>query len=80
MEIYKNLSGQSNVSRYETGQDYMDVEFKTHNKKDGCNTYRYSYRSTGQSNVDYMKKLAIAGIGLNSFISTNVKKLYERKW
>ena len=79
MEIYKNLSGQSNVSRYEIGQDYIIVEFKTKGK-DGCNTYKYSYMSAEQSNVENMKQLAIAGFGLNSFIDKLVRKRYERKW
>jgi hypothetical protein len=79
MEIYKNLSGLSNVGRYEFGDEYIDVEFKGRNK-DGCNTYRYGYARTGQSNVEHMKELAHAGRGLNSFIVMHVKKLYERKW
>lgn len=79
METYKNLSGQSNVSRYEIGENYITVEFKTRGK-DGCNSYKYSYMSAGHTNVEQMKKLAIAGFGLNSFINTHVKKAYERKW
>lgn len=76
---YKNLSGQSNVSRYRIGQDFIIVEFKT-SGKDGSNTYRYSYASAGQINVEEMKKLAVKGIGLNSFINTIVRKNYETKW
>ncbi len=78
MQSYLNRSGQSNVSRYEIGDNYILVEFKTR-AKDGCNTYKYTYFSTGQENIEHMKRLAIAGIGLNSFISTNVKKRYESK-
>jgi hypothetical protein len=79
MEIYKDLSGQSNASRYEIGQDYITVEFKTRGK-DGCNTYKYTYMSAGEANIEHMKKLAVAGLGLNSFINTQVKKRYECKW
>jgi len=79
MTDYKNLSGQSNVARYEIGQDYIIVEFKTKGK-DGCDTYKYSYTSAGQDNVEQMKILANQGLGLNSFINTTVKKLYENKW
>lgn len=79
METYKNLSGQSNVSRYEIGRDYINVEFKDRGK-DGCNTYKYSYTSAGQSNIEQMKLLAIGGSGLLTFIVKNVKKSYEHKW
>ncbi len=78
MEIYKNLSGQSNVSRYEIKSDRIVVEFKAQGK-DGCTTYDYSYQRTGQASVEHMKQLATSGFGLNSFINTHVKKLYERK-
>lgn len=76
---YKNLSGQSNVAQFEIGEDHIDVRFKTASK-DGSTTYRYSYGSAGQDNVEKMKSLAMQGSGLNSFINTNVKKLYENKW
>lgn len=79
MQTYANISGQSNVSFYQIGNDNIVVEFKTRGK-DGCNTYKYSYSSVGQENVEHMKSLATAGLGLNSFINTNVRKLYESKW
>lgn len=79
MVNYKNLSGDSNVSRYEIGPDFIIVEFKNIGK-DGCNTYKYSYISAGQSNIDEMRKLAVEGRGLNSFINTQVRKDYEKKW
>jgi len=76
---YKNLSGKSNVSRYQIGQDFVIVEFRTSNK-DGSTTYKYSYKSAGQFNIEQMKILATHGAGLNSFINTAVRKLYESKW
>lgn len=76
---YKNISNSSNVSSYQLGQDFIVVKFKTAGK-DGCTTYKYSYRSTGQENVEHMKKLATQGFGLNTFINKNVKKLYEQNW
>lgn len=79
MQPYKNLSGQSNVSHYQIGADFINVKFNTKGK-DGCDTYKYSYASAGQINVDHMKQLANDGTGLNSFISTTVRKLYESKW
>lgn len=78
MVTYKNLSGLSNVSKYELDQNFIIVEFKTIGT-DGCNTYKYSYISTGQINIEEMKKLALQGIGLNSFINKYVKKKYESK-
>lgn len=79
MVDYKNLSGQSNVLKYEIDQDFIIIEFKTTNK-DGCNTYKYSYKSAGKTNVEEMKKLAVDGIGLHSFINRYVKKSFESKW
>lgn len=79
MVNYKNLSGQSNVSRYEIGINYIIVEFKTRGK-DSSNTYKYTFTSAGQNNVEQMKKLATEGKGLNTFINQQVKKNYENKW
>lgn len=79
MTDYQNLSGRSNVAQFEIGRDYVNVKFKTTNN-DGCNTYKYSYRSAGQYNVEQMKSLATRGIGLNSFIMTDARDLYENKW
>ena len=73
MDKYKNLSGQSNVSSYEIGDDYIDVIFM-----DGC-VYGYTYSSAGHQNIEAMKSLAREGLGLNSFINTYVRKLYAYK-
>ena len=74
MERYKNLSGSSGVSAYEIGTDSITVQFN-----DGW-YYLYTNGSAGSGNISQMKQLAIAGRGLNSFINTHVKKLYESKW
>lgn len=71
MERYKNLSGGSGVSGYEIGNDRIKVYFKT-----GTN-YLYTYASAGSYNIEYMKRLAAAGRGLNTFINTTVKHKYE---
>jgi hypothetical protein len=73
MEPYRNIAGNSGVSAYEIGPDYITVEFS-----DG-GSYRYTYASAGQENVERMKGLAQAGQGLNTFINTMVRELYERK-
>lgn len=73
IERYKNRGGDSNVARYEIGADYLKVEFG-----DG-GIYLFDYTKPGRESVERMKKLAIAGEGLNSFINTNVRKNYSRK-
>ena len=73
MERYKNVGGDSGVTGYEIGSDYIRVQFS-----DGS-VYLYTYASAGSNNIEQMKKLATAGRGLNSFINRNVRKSYERK-
>lgn len=73
MEQYRNYGGNSNVSKFEIGPDWIKVEFK-----DGTQ-YLYSYRVSGSANVEQMKKFAKSGEGLNTFISRNVRQNYERK-
>ena len=73
MEPYRNIAGNSGVRAYEIGPDYITIEFS-----DGA-SYRYTYASAGEENVERMKGLAQAGQGLNTFISTSVSQLYERK-
>lgn len=71
MQIYKNLGGNSNISSFEMGTDFIDVQFN------GGAIYRYSYKSAGSNHIEYMKTLAIQGYGLNSYINRNVRKNYE---
>lgn len=73
MQIYKNLGGNSNVSAFELGDNYIDVQFN------GGAIYRYSYMSAGVLKVDKMKRLALQGYGLNSYIMRNVRMDYESK-
>lgn len=73
MERYKDLGRNSNVNAFEIGNDFINVQFK-----DGS-IYKYTYISAGSSNIEHMKKLAITGKGLNSYINTNVKKRYSLK-
>lgn len=70
---YKNLGGNSNVSKYEISSDSIIVEFN-----DGSQ-YLYNYRNPGHIHVEHMKKLAMAGQGLNSYISTTVRKNFAKK-
>lgn len=73
MEIYKNLGGDSGVTRYELGQSDIKVGFR-----DGS-LYLYNQLRPGLATVEQMKALAIAGSGLNSFISRTVRKNYAEK-
>ena len=71
MRRYLNLNGNSSIFAYDFGADYIDVEFR-----DGA-MYRCSYSSAGQYNVEEMKRLAIQGYGLNSYIMRNCRFRYE---
>ena len=73
MQKYQNLSGASNVDSFEMSDNAILVMFK-----DGS-VYLYNTGSPGQYAVDEMKRLAIAGRGLNSYISRVVKKRYASK-
>ena len=73
MQLYKNLGGNSGVSAYAISDDSITVQFN-----DG-GTYLYNYNKPGAQSVERMKQLAISGRGLNSFISTSVKKNYASK-
>ena len=73
MQIYKNLGGNSNIIAFELGDDYIDVQF---NKE---MIYRYSYISAGILKVNEMKRLALQGYGLNSYIMRNARINYEFK-
>lgn len=72
MERYANRGGNSGVRGYNIGEDYIDVMFST-----GA-VYRYSYRSAGVAKVEEMKRLAVAGQGLNSYIMRHARFNYER--
>lgn len=72
MVQYKNLGGNSNVRAFSIGKDYIDVQFRN------GSIYRYSYRSAGSMKVEHMKKMAVQGWGLNSYIMRNARKNYER--
>jgi hypothetical protein len=73
MERYRNSGGDSGVSAYEIGSDYITVKFSGTAK-----TYRYSYRKAGQNHVENLKRLAQSGSGLNAYINNHVKFLYDK--
>jgi hypothetical protein len=73
MERYRNSGGDSGVSAYEIGSDYILVKFSG-----TARTYSYSYRKAGQNHVENLKRLAQNGSGLNSYINIHVKNLYDK--
>lgn len=72
MQNYANLGGNSNVSRYEIGSDFIRVEFKD------SSIYKYTNISAGENHVTEMKRLAEVGQGLNSYLMLNCKYGYEK--
>lgn len=72
MQHYRNSGGDSGVSAYEIGTDYIAVKFSSTAK-----VYTYSYRKAGHTHVENMKRLAQSGSGLNSYINRHVKHLYD---
>lgn len=73
MSAYKNLGGNSNVKSFEIVVGGIAVTFNDND------TYLYTNEVTGRNNVETMARLAVQGAGLNSFINTNVRKMYARK-
>jgi len=70
---YKNLSGDSKVSKFEIKKDALTIRFADHT------VYRYTNQSAGPENISKMKTLALAGKGLGTFISANLKDRFLRK-
>ncbi len=73
MTPYKNLSRTSGVVAYEIAPDSIEVEFD-----DGA-SYLYTEKSAGASNLERMKDLAEAGLGLSTFIVRHVRKAYATR-
>lgn len=69
--MYRNSGGDSGVSSYEIGIDYIKVRFST------GKIYTYSHRKAGKRHVDQMKIVAQKGNGLNTYINKYVKDLYD---
>ena len=73
MENYCDTRGDSGVSAFEVGADFIIVRFT---KGD---TYLYDYFTTGSYYVNNMIRLARLGNGLNGYINLNTKHSYARK-
>ena len=73
MERYENLGGDSGVAAFEHGPNYIRVRFL-----DGAQ-YLYTDTSAGPGNIEQMKRLAVFGQGLNTFINRVTRKKYARQ-
>jgi len=73
MERYKNLSGRSGVKAYQIRERSILIEFEANGK------YLYTYDRPGQGQVEEMKRLAVKGLGLSTYISRTVRNRYFRK-
>ncbi len=74
MERYRNLGGGSGVSAYSIGPDSILVLFN-----DGWK-YEYTTQSAGALAIRTMHRLAAQGRGLNSYITSSVRKGYSKKF
>ena len=72
-EQYGNTELHSTITHYAIGETYINIWFGglNHPKK-------YSFKSATESKVRKMIELALAGKGLNRYIITKAKGLYER--
>jgi hypothetical protein len=73
MQPYRDRSGRSGVAAYEILEDGIVVAFK------GGGTYRYDIRHPGRVAVAVMKRLAVEGRGLSTYITRNVRDDYAEK-
>jgi len=72
MQTYADVNNDSGVSSYDIRAMSIEVWFN----RDAV-SYVYSYSSAGEYHVEHMKKLAINGKGLNTYINNYVKRDYE---
>ena len=72
-ERYRNLSGDSGVTYYAIGPDFIAVQF------DDPTVYFYDHTRPGPAHVEQMKTLAVGGRGLGTYINRHVRKAFARK-
>ena len=73
MQRYRDIDHDSGVHGFEINDSSITVKFSGTPRK-----YTYSYASAGQNHVENMKRLALAGEGLNAYINKNVKYKHVR--
>lgn len=72
MQKYADTDRDSGVHSFEIDESSITVWFKGTSRP-----YTYSYNRAGQYHVEQMKRLALAGDGLNEYINDHVKKSYD---
>ncbi len=72
-ERYRNLKGDSGVTYYAIGPDFIAVQFQD------PTVYIYDHSCPGHVRVEKMKALGVGGRGLGTYISQHVRKAYARK-
>jgi hypothetical protein len=70
---YKSHKRNVGVLAYETGKDFIKLQFQ-----DG-RVYLYDYTKPGKTAVNKMKKLAVTGRGLTTYVNQHVRENYSRK-
>jgi hypothetical protein len=73
VQRYKNLSGKSAIRAYEIYDKSIVIEFRYAGK------YLYNYDQPGREHVEEMKRLAVDGEGLSTYITQNVRNLFAKK-
>jgi len=63
MQRYRNPSGTSGITGYESGPDFICIEYER------GGVYVYTEKAVGRENLEQMKRLAIRGSYLNAFIN-----------
>jgi len=72
-ERYRNLNGNSGVTYYTIGPDFIAVQFHD------PTVYVYDGTRPGLAHVERMKVLAADGQGLGTYISQHVHTAFARK-
>lgn len=72
MKTYGNFSKGSNITSFQIGDNFIKIKYT-----DTSKVFTYSYKKAGQKNIDNMKLLASCGSGLNRYINTFAKHLFD---
>jgi hypothetical protein len=70
---YDNRAGESGVTDFQIRESSIAIRFTN------GGTYLYDARKPGRKDLEQMKRLALAGRGLSTFISTHVKDRYASR-
>lgn len=76
MQCYRNYSGTSGVRLFEIGPDWITPQYVS------GYPYTYTYATVGEANVEEMKRLALQGGHLNTFINRNpaIRRGFVKKY